>query len=88
MKEYIEKLKSSPLIQRNKNRIKIPRVFLNILMLNFRCCGMLLYYMCTQEDPVDMLKNVKSFERWTPPSLGTNVSQELNAIFLEYDNFF
>ena len=49
---------------------------------------MLLYYMCTLQDPVDLLKRVKDLRNWQPPSLPFNFSDKLRQLFLEYSSFY
>lgn len=65
------------------SNIKSPEKSLYSLKFDIWCCGMLLYYLCTLQDPNALLKNVKNFENWVPPTLPSFFPTELKQIYLE-----
>ncbi len=46
-----------------------------------RCAGFIVYSMCTLEDSVENLKQIKDFKTWIQPNLPNDLSEELRYLF-------
>jgi serine/threonine protein kinase len=45
------------------------------------CLGWVLYHMCTQENPYDLLNDIPNFKKWNKPQLPENFRFQLKEIF-------